>query len=112
GRHRERVVAQIRRERRTAARTPGGAPRWLGQLPYLFVLAGVAAGLTLVALEHPKRGSVLVAAAGLFGGLARLVLPEGEAGLLAPRKRWTDVLILVVSAIGIAVTAYVVPPPR
>jgi hypothetical protein len=105
-------VVQVRRQRRTTSRTPGGAPRWLGQLPYLFVLAGVATGLTLVALEHPKRGSVLVAAAVLFGALARLVLPESQVGLLATRKRWTDVLILVVFATGIAVTAYVVPPPR
>jgi hypothetical protein len=81
-------------------------------LPYLFVLSGVAAGLTLVAMRHPKRGSVLVAAAVLLGALARLVLPESQVGLLATRKRWTDVLILVVFAIGIAVIAYVVPPPR
>ena len=46
------------------------------------------------------------------GALARLVLPESQVGLLATRKRWTDVLILVVFAIGIAVTAYIVPPPR
>jgi DUF3017 family protein len=106
------MMAQIRRQRRTTSRTSGGAPRWFGQLPYLFVLAGVAAGLTLVAMEHPKRGSVLVAAAVLFGALARLVLPESQVGLLATRKRWIDVLTLVVFAVGIAVTAYVVPPPR
>jgi hypothetical protein len=106
------VVAQIRRQRRTGPRAKGGAPRWLGQLPYLFVLSGVAAGLTLVAMRHPKRGSVLIAAAVLIGALARMVLPESQVGLLATRKRWTDVLILVTFAVGIAVIAYVVPPPR
>ncbi|GAA2085855.1 DUF3017 domain-containing protein [Actinomadura alba] len=105
-------MAQIRRQRRTGPKARGGAPRWLGQLPYLFVLSGTFAGLALVAMRHPKRGSVLVAAAVLLGALARLVLPESQVGLLATRKRWTDVLILVVFAIGIAVTAYVVPPPR
>jgi hypothetical protein len=85
---------------------------WLAQLPYVLVLCGVAAGLVLVALNHFKRGSVLLAAAALLGALARLLLSDRQVGMLATRKKGTDVLIMVAFAIGIAVVAWVVPPPR
>jgi hypothetical protein len=86
-----------------------GLPRWLGQLPYMCVLLGVAAGLAVVATGHFKKGSALVSAVVLFGAVARLVLPENQIGLLASRKRAIDVVILVGFAIAIAVVAYVVP---
>jgi len=98
---------------RTPARTPpwgrGGMPRWLGQLPYVFVLFGVASGLAIVATGHFKKGSALLGAAVLFGAAARLLLPESQVGLLASRKRVIDVMILIGFAIAIAVVAYVVP---
>jgi hypothetical protein len=85
---------------------------WFAQLPYILVLCGVAAGLVLVALNHFKRGSVLLAAAALLGALARLLLSGKHVGMLATRKKGTDVFIMVAFAIGIAVVAWVVPPPK
>ena len=83
-------------------------PGWLrAHLPYMLVLCMVAGGLTLVALNHFKRGSALIAAAALGAALSRLLL--GDVGLLAGRRKSTDVTIMVVFAISIAVVAWFVP---
>ncbi len=82
-------------------------PRWLGQLPYAFVLCGVGAGLAVVATNHFRRGSMLIAAAVFIGALARLLLPESQVGMLAVRRRWLDVLLMAVAAVGITLVAFV-----
>jgi hypothetical protein len=82
-------------------------PRWLSRLPYAFVLFGVAAGLAVVATNHFRRGSMLIAASVFIGALARLVLPESQVGMLAVRKRWLDVLLMAVVAVGITLVAFV-----
>lgn len=91
---------------RTHARQPA-VPRWLGQLPYVFVLCGVGAGLVVVAADHFRRGSVLIAASVFLGALARLVLPESQVGMLAVRRRWLDVLLMVTTAVGLTLVAFV-----
>ena len=83
-----------------------GLPRWVRQVPYGCVLFGVALGLAVVAPGHYRKGSLLLGAAVLFGALARLVLPAGQIGLLATRKRAIDVLILAGLASAISVVAY------
>jgi hypothetical protein len=82
-------------------------PRWLGQIPYVFVLCGVAAGLAVVATNHFRRGSMLIAASVFIGALARLLLPESQVGMLAVRRRWLDVTLMAVAAIGITLVAFV-----
>jgi hypothetical protein len=82
-------------------------PRWLSRLPYAFVLFGVGAGLAVVATNHFRRGSMLIAASVFIGALARLVLPESQVGMLAVRKRWLDVLLMTVVAVGITLVAFV-----
>ncbi|MEV0404600.1 DUF3017 domain-containing protein [Actinoallomurus sp. NPDC050550] len=94
-----------RRAQRAQARP--AVPRWLGQLPYVFVLCGVAAGLAVVATNHFRRGSMLIAAAVFIGALARLVLPESQAGMLAVRPRWVDVLLMTAAAVGVTLVAFV-----
>ena len=86
--------------------------RWLAQLPYILVVCGVVAGLFLVALNHYKRGTALLAVAALGGAVARWVLPDRQVGLLATRRKITDVLIMVCFAIGIAAVAWVVRTPK
>ncbi len=90
---------------RTSARPV--VPRWLGQLPYAFVLCGVGAGLAVVATNHFRRGSMLIAASVFIGALARLLLPESQVGMLAVRRRWLDVLLMAVAAVGITLVAFV-----
>lgn len=82
-------------------------PRWFGRLPYGLVLCGVAAGLAVVATNHFRRGSMLIAASVFIGALARLLLPESQVGMLAVRRRWLDVLLMTATAVGITLVAFV-----
>jgi hypothetical protein len=80
-------------------------------LPYLVVLAGVAAGIA-VAWQGSKRAAPGVAVVGcslLAAALARLILPDRYAGLLASRRKALDVLAFAV--LGAAVLAVVLSLP-
>ena len=74
-------------------------------LPYLIVLAGVAAGLFVAWQGSPYagRGAALVGGSLLAAAAARLVLPPRFAGLLASRGRALDVAAFAV--LGTAVLA-------
>jgi Protein of unknown function (DUF3017) len=92
-----------------AARDP--RPSKLAWLPYLIVLAGAAAGM-LIAWQGSKyagRGAALIGASLLVGALARLILPERYAGLLASRRKASDVLGF--AAFGAAVLAVAIALP-
>jgi hypothetical protein len=83
----------------------------LGVLPYLLVLAGVAAGLVLVwhGSRYAARGTGLVGCALLAAGLVRLALPPRYAGLLATRGKAFDVLAFVVLGGGVLGIALILP---
>ena len=92
-----------------AARDP--RPSKLAWLPYLIVLAGAATGM-LIAWQGSKyvgRGAALIGASLLVGALARLILPERYAGLLASRRKASDVLAF--AAFGAAVLAVAIALP-
>ena len=92
-----------------AARDP--RPSKLAWLPYLIVLAGAATGM-LIAWQGSKyagRGAGLIGASLLVGALARLILPERYAGLLASRRKASDVLGF--AAFGAAVLAVAIALP-
>jgi hypothetical protein len=80
-------------------------------LPYVVVLAGVAAGLAWIGLgsDHGRSGMLVLAAALLVAALARLVLPERGAGLLVSRHRVSDVLVMAVLGACILSVALVLP---
>ncbi|GAA1541881.1 hypothetical protein GCM10009678_25410 [Actinomadura kijaniata] len=103
------MSAQLHRRRRQAPRGRHATPHWLGRLPYLIVLCGVAGGLALCAFDYFRKGSSLIAAAVLFGALARLVLPPSQVGMLETRKKWLDVATMAFFAVAIAVVAWTVP---
>jgi hypothetical protein len=83
------------------------------QLPYLVVLILVLAGLAWIWLGgHDVQGGTLTVAGALFlAALARLVLPERRAGMLASRRRFVDVTSLAVLATGLLVAGLVLPTP-
>jgi hypothetical protein len=89
------------RSRRSAAR-PGTqaspAAQVLAWLPYLIVLAGVAAGLYVAWQGSPyaSRGAAVVGGALLAAAVARLVLPARYAGLLVTRGKALDVAAFAV----------------
>jgi hypothetical protein len=78
---------------------------------YLVVLAGVAAGLLLGshASWDGGRGAGLVGCSLLAAGLARLVLPARYAGLLATRRKVSDVLAFTVLGAGVLAVALLLP---
>ena len=85
-----------------------------GWLPYLFIVAGIAAicAWLWVGGEHAARGGTLALAGVMFAAaLARLVLPESRAGLLASRKRRTDVVTLAALATGLLAAGLLLPVP-
>jgi hypothetical protein len=106
--HRAARAARATRNTR-AARDP--RPSKLAWLPYLIVLAGAATGM-LIAWQGSKyagRGAALIGASLLVGALARLLLPERYAGLLASRRKASDVLGF--AAFGAAVLAVAIALP-
>jgi hypothetical protein len=81
------------------------------QWPILLVVAGLVGSLGVVAADHFRRGTYLLAGTVLLAALLRLALPTRKAGLLAVRGRFTDVLILGGLGGGMLLLAWLVPKP-
>ncbi|MEX5717268.1 DUF3017 domain-containing protein [Geodermatophilus maliterrae] len=81
----------------------------LRQLPLFAVLVVVAVGLAMVALEHWRRGLLVVGLALVGAALLRLVLPLRRVGFLAVRSRPVDVVL--VGGAGVALTVLVLTVP-
>jgi hypothetical protein len=89
---------------------PRRFPSTLGGLVYLLVVAASAIGLLIIAFGLWRRGVDLIGAALLVGALARVVLPENNAGMLRVRRsRWADVLMLGGVGTALIVLASVIP---
>ncbi|HET6153933.1 MAG TPA: DUF3017 domain-containing protein [Marmoricola sp.] len=82
---------------------PRRRPSTFGGLIYLVVVATTVVGLCLVAFGPWRRGIALVGIAFLFASGMRLVIAEGEAGMLRVRGRLFDVVAL--AGVGIALIA-------
>ena len=91
----------------SAAQRPAGPQssgrRWLLQLPYCVVMAGLVAGLATArgGGQAVKGGTLVIAGALLAGSLIRLVLPDGRVGMLASRRRFADVAVLAALGVGL-----------
>jgi hypothetical protein len=93
--------------------SPPGARRLAAQLPYGIVLAGVVAGLATIRTgDLAVRGGTLVMAGALLAGaLARLVLPEGKAGMLSSRRRLVDAAVLATLGAGLLIAGLIAKVP-
>ncbi|MET7473148.1 DUF3017 domain-containing protein [Streptomyces sp. NPDC005648] len=78
---------------------PGDAPAPARQWPILLVLALVALGLLLTALDVVRIGTLLIGFALVAGAVIRWVLPD--VGMLAVRSRFTD--IVTYGGLGLAI---------
>jgi DUF3017 family protein len=99
------------RTTRTTRATRDPRPSKLAWLPYLIVLAGAATGM-LIAWQGSKyagRGAGLIGASLLVAALARLILPERYAGLLASRRKASDVLGFAVFGAAVLAVAIALP---
>jgi hypothetical protein len=83
----------------------------LAWLPYLIVLAGAGAGMFVVwqGSKYAGRGAGLVGCSLLAGALARLILPARYAGLLASRRKASDVLAFAVFGAAVLAVALMLP---
>jgi hypothetical protein len=81
----------------------------LRQLPLFAVLVAVAVGLAMIALEHWRRGLLVVGLALVGAAVLRLVLPVRRVGFLAVRSRPVDVVLMAGTGIAVAVLSVVVP---
>jgi len=83
-------------------------PAWV---PYLIVLAGVAAGVFTVfqGAKYAAQGTGLLGCSLLVAALARLVLPPRLAGLLSSRRKTSDVLAFTAFGAGVLVVALMLP---
>lgn len=73
------------------------------------VLLIAAAGFVRVLAEHWREGAGLIGGALLVGGVARVLLPEDRAGLLAVRSQGVDVLCYLGFGVLIVVLAGTIP---
>jgi len=89
----------------------GPRPRWWRQWPIAVVLVAVAASLAVIALDHFRIGSLMLAGSLVLAFILRLVLPQSRAGMLAVRSRTVDLIVLGGQAAGLAAFALWVPPP-
>ena len=78
-----------------------------GELPLLSVIGGVGLGLVIIALHHFRWGNLVIAGSLMAGALFRAILPTRQAGLLAVRARFTDVLTMVAMGGALMVLALV-----
>jgi peptidoglycan/LPS O-acetylase OafA/YrhL len=96
------------------ARAQRPKPPRAAQLPYLLVLGITIAALAWIwqgGIQRAREGTLALAGAMFIGALARLVLPEARAGMLATRRRLVDVTCLAALAIGLLVAGLVLPVP-
>ena len=84
-------------------------PPWLAQVPYALVLSGLAAGIAVVGFAYFKRGPAIIAGALVLAAVFRLVLSKDWIGMLAVRRRWIDLTVLVGLACLLIVLAWVAP---
>jgi hypothetical protein len=80
-------------------------------VPYLIVLAGAAAGMFIVSRgsAYATRGTAVLGATLLAAALARLVLPNRFAGVLASRRKTSDVLAFAVFGAAVLAVALSLP---
>ena len=84
----------------------------VGVVPYLAVLVCAVVGVYIAWREGSAgggKGAAVLGAALLAAAVARLLLPARLVGLLASRKRATDVITLTVFGVGLLVAGLVLP---
>ena len=109
--HRAARTARTTGAARTTRANRDPRPSKLAWLPYLIVLAGAAAGMFVVwqVSKYAGRGAGIIGASLLVGALARLILPERYAGLLASRRKASDVLGFAVFGAAVLAVAIALP---
>ncbi len=100
--------------RRHRAGKAGLAGRQRLGAAYLIVLSGVALSLSYMwrGPQNVRGGTLAVAGMLLAAAVARLVLPDRSAGMLASRRRLADVAAFAVLGVALLVAGLVFPAQR
>jgi Protein of unknown function (DUF3017) len=83
-------------------------PRTVGGAVFLGVLATTLLGVLVVMAGRVQAGLSTAGAGLLLGALARLVLPQQQAGMLGVRRKLIDVSTMVLLGGGLVVLAAVI----
>lgn len=84
-------------------------PSTIGGLWYLAVLAATGVGIVIAWWRDWRVGVDWVGGALLAAAIARLVLPQRDAGMLAVRRRTLDVLLLSSVGAGLVFLSLTIP---
>ena len=109
--HRAARTTRTGRTARTSETDGDSGTSALAWLPYLIVLAGVAAGMFVAwkGSMYAGRGAGLIGISLLAGAVARLILPARYAGLLSSRRKASDVLALALFGAAVLAVAIALP---
>jgi len=86
-------------------------PRTLGGAVFLGVFVSTAVGLGIVVVASWRIGLIVLGSGLLVGGLARLVIPENDAGMLRVRRKWVDAALMTVVGATIVTVAITIHNP-
>lgn len=106
---RERALEPVREPPARPADRPRRLPQTLGGSLFLLVVAVAGTGIGIVVAGPWRTGIRWLGVALLLGACGRAVLSERGAGMLRVRRRWSDVLTLVVAGSALLVLAVLVP---
>ncbi|WP_106403442.1 DUF3017 domain-containing protein [Actinocorallia populi] len=82
--------------------------RLAGHVPYAIVLVGVLGGL-FASWQNFRLGAYIMAASMLCAAAFRAFLPEERLGFLVTRKRVTDITVMALLGLGLALFAWTAP---
>lgn len=110
----KRAAVAVRGRRRGRSILPGHHARgWrranVGYLLLLVVCAGSFGWMWEHGSDGVRGGTLAMSGALLVASAARLVLPESRIGMIASRKRFTDVITLAALAVGLLVASLALP---
>ena len=84
-------------------------PSTLGGVIYLCVLAGAMAGVGIAATGAWRTGVSWLAAALIGAAVARVILPDDNAGMLRVRRKALDAAILTGTGVALLILAASIP---
>ncbi len=91
------------------SQAPRRYPSTKGGMVYLLVLGIALVGLLMAWFGSWRVGVQVFAGSLAVAGVARLLLPIRDAGMLAVRNKYLDVFVFVAAAVGLVVLSITIP---
>jgi len=91
---------------------PRRHPQTFGGGVYLLVVATATTGLLATVFGPWRSGVAWLGIAVVMGSVARMLIPEREAGMLRVRRKLPDVALMLLAGAALIVLSVVVPDQR